>query len=139
MSAMFVRVIAGLLFVTGFMAVTYIAVQIPPYQSSGALDLVAVALLFIALLCGMTGLLTLIAFSCHRRWPALTGNFPGKKYQPYFTAASVALRQGFLLSFSLCAVLLFSMLKIIDSIFIFVIFLLSGLIEAYFQSFNRRA
>ena len=137
MSQTAMRVIATLFLLTGFAATGFIATQVSPYQSSGSLDLPAVALLFIGLLVGLTGLSTLLTLALHRRWPALAGVYPKANGALPQISATVSLRQGFLFSLSLCAILLFSMLQILDSIFIFVVFLLSGLIETYFQSLKR--
>lgn len=137
MSQTAMRVIATLFLLIGFAATGFIATQVSPYQSSGSLDLPAVALLFIGLLVGLTGLSTLLTLALHRRWPALAGVYPKANGALPQISATVSLRQGFLFSLSLCAILLFSMLQILDSIFIFVVFLLSGLIETYFQSLKR--
>ena len=137
MSQTFVRATASFFLILGLAAVGFVMIQLSPYQSSGALDLLAVALLFLGLLVGLTGVCTLLALSIHRRWPAIAGAVPGKSTKETKLFPSAALRQGFLASLSLCAIMLFSMPKILDSIFIFVVFLLAGLIEAYFQSLER--
>lgn len=137
MSRNFVRWIAVFLGITGIATVVYVLLQIPPYQSDGALDILAVFLLFLGLLSGLTGIGTLLALSLHRRWPGLSGAKLGKNNGVIRLVTLAALRQGFLASVSLCAILLFSMLRILDSIFIFVIFLLVGLVETYFQSLEH--
>lgn len=138
MSATLVRLSGALLLILGVVLSAYIITQIPPYQSGGSLDLLAVALLYVGLLLGLWGLGTLIALWLHRRWPALAGSIEKKGSKKNRARPATALRQGFLSSFSLCAIALFSMLHILDSIFVFVIILISGLLETYFQSLERK-
>lgn len=137
MSQTTVRLIATLLLLIGAGIAGYILFQIPPYQSSGTLDVFAVGLFFFGLLVGLTGICTLLTLTLHQRWPALAGVHPTANRPIVQPNPNVSLRQGFLASISLCAILLFSMLQILDSIFVFVVLLLSGLIETYFQSLGR--
>ena len=137
MSQTTVRLIATFLLILGTGVAGYILFQIPPYQSSGSLDFFAVGLFFFGLLVGLTGACSLLTLTLHQRWPALAGLHPTANRPIIQSNPTVSLRQGFLISISLCAILLFSMLQILDSIFVFVVFLLAGLIETYFQSLGR--
>jgi hypothetical protein len=126
-----VRFLATLLALVGGGILAYLLWQVPPRQSNGQLDLPALALFFGGLWMLTTGLVSLLADRLHRRWPALAGHLG---VDPRFRTAGAALRQGALLALALCLVAAFAFLRILDIIFVLVILLLVGLVEAYFQS-----
>ncbi len=142
MSRSFVRFWSNFFVVIGAGLLAYLFYQVPPRQSDGTLDGLAIGLFFVAFLLFLFGAATLAALALHRRWPTLAGIQVANAQPPNpapstVPSGNVALRQGFLTSLSLCAIILFTMLGILDSIFVFVVFLIAGLIEVYFQNLGK--
>jgi hypothetical protein len=112
----------------GGSALAYLLTSVSPHLSDGQLDLPMLVLFLLAFLLLMTGVTAAMALLIHQRWPGLGG---GKRYTR--AKPTVALRQGFLFACAVIANLLLAFFQMFDLVFVLVLLLLVGLVEAYLQ------
>lgn len=111
---------------------TSVSPRLPAADSSSTLNLGAIIAFFGALLLFVSGIGTIAALPLHERWPALAGvdrRNPGLRPAP-----EAAVRQGILAALAVAALVLLSMLDLLDPAFVLVALLLTGLIEAFWQA-----
>jgi hypothetical protein len=117
-----------LLMLAGSSALAYLLTSVSPHLSDGQLDLPMLVLFLLALLLLVTGVGTAVALLIHRQWPSLGGSKRRSLSKP-----NVALRQGFLFACAIIANLLLALFQMFDLVFVLVLLLLAGLVEAYLQ------
>ena len=76
---------------------------------------------------------SLMALALHSRWPVLAGVRDRRRS----ASPSVAVRQGALLALAIGVIVLLAYLNFLDMVFVFVSFVLIGLLEAFLQSRHR--
>lgn len=112
-------------------ALYYLLTTVPPQIANGVLNVPAVMGFFGAALLALGGVGTMVALPLHERWPSLAGVGRRSLSAP---PPEAALRQGLLFGLAICILLLLAMLDLFDSAFVIAVLMLTGLLEAFWQS-----
>jgi hypothetical protein len=112
----------------------YLILNVPPTvpgpDGSLQFNFAALILFWLSLMALSGGLGTVLALILHNRWPGLAG-VRTKRSKP---EPSVAVRQGVLLAVAVGVLTVLRFWHFLDIAFVFVTFLLIGLLEASLQS-----
>lgn len=112
-------------------ALYYLLTTVPPQSSGGLLNVPAVLGFFGGAVLLLGGAGTMIALPLHERWPMLAGVARRSLSAP---PAEAALRQGLLFALAVCTLLLLAMFDLFDPAFVIAVLMLTGLLEAFWQS-----
>jgi hypothetical protein len=126
-----ILIMSGLL--SGAAGLAYVVLMVPPYETDGALSVVALLLFFGCLFLAAASGGALAALAIHQRWPALAGRRQRLRRDAP-PPIEAALRQGILFGLVVATLAALSILRILDITFALVTILLAGLIEAYAQT-----
>jgi hypothetical protein len=112
-------------------ALYFLLSSVPPTATTGVINVPAVLGFFGSALLLLGGVGTMVALPLHDRWPALAGVGRRSLAGP---PPEAALRQGLLFALAVCILLLLAMLDMFDPAFVLAVLMLTGLLEAFWQS-----
>lgn len=117
--------------IVGAALLVYVVMRVAPV-TGGEWNVPALVSFFGSVLMLVSGLGAIAALALHDRWPSLAGVDRRQPAVP--PAPEAALRQGILLALAVALLLALAMFGILDPAFVVVIFLLTALVEAFWQN-----